>query len=113
MGRSVFRSILVVLGTVLAFLAILAIWVSRQALETDQWTKPMSELLESPAVQTAAAAYLVDQLYANVDVTGQVRSALPKRAQPLAGAAAGGPPPRAADPPPRPRAPPRAPPPSA
>jgi hypothetical protein len=89
MGRSVFRSILVVLGTLLAFLAILAIWVSRQALETDQWTETSSKLLESPAVQSAVAGYLVDQLYANVDVTGQVRSALPKRAQPLAGAAAG------------------------
>jgi hypothetical protein len=89
MTRSVLRSVLVVLGTLLAFLAILAIWVSRQALETDQWTKTSSELLESPAVQTAVAGYLVDQLYANVDVAGQVRSALPKRAQPLAGAAAG------------------------
>src|SRR4051795_9376048 len=91
MGRSVFRSILVVLGTLLAFLAILAIWVSRQALETDQWTETSSKLLAPPAVQSAVAGYLVDQLYANVDVTGQVRSALPKRAQPLAGAAAGGP----------------------
>jgi hypothetical protein len=89
MGRSVARTILVIAGTLLAFLAILAIWVSRQALETDQWTKTSSDLLESPAVQTAVAGYLVDQLYANVDVTGQVRSALPKRAQPLAGAAAG------------------------
>src|SRR4051794_37730402 len=89
MTRSVLRSILVVLGTLLALLAILAIWVSRQALETDQWTETSSKLLESPAVQSAVAGYLVDQLYANVDVTGQVRSALPKRAQPLAGAAAG------------------------
>src|SRR4051794_29332564 len=89
MTRSVLRSILVVLGTLLALLAILAIWVSRQALETDQWTQTSSKLLESPAIQTALAGYLVDQLYANVDVTAQVRSALPKRAQPLAGAAAG------------------------
>jgi hypothetical protein len=89
MTRSISRSVLIVLGTLLAFLAILAVWVSRQALETDQWADTSSQLLESPAVQTAVAGYLVDQLYANVDVTAEVRSALPKRAQPLAGAAAG------------------------
>jgi hypothetical protein len=88
-ARPVIRTVLVVVGTLLAFLAILAIWVSRQALETDQWTQTSSKLLESPAIQTALAGYLVDQLYANVDVTAEVRSALPKRAQPLAGAAAG------------------------
>src|SRR4051794_28630919 len=89
MAHPVLSRILVVVGTLLAFLAVLAIWISRQALETDQWTQTSSELLESPAIRTALAGYLVDQLYANVDVTGQVRSALPKRAQPLAGAAAG------------------------
>jgi hypothetical protein len=89
MTRSVLRSILIVLGTLLTFLAITGIWISRQALETDQWTQTSSKLLESPAIQSALAGYLVDQLYANVDVTGEVRSALPKRAQPLAGAAAG------------------------
>jgi hypothetical protein len=89
MAHPVLSRILLAVGTLLAVLAILAIWVSRQALETDQWTQTSSKLLESPAVQTAVAGYLVDQLYANVDVTGQVRSALPRRAQPLAGAAAG------------------------
>jgi hypothetical protein len=89
MAHPVLSRILLVVGTLVAFLAILAIWISRQALETDQWTQTSSELLESPAVQTAVAGYLVDQLYANVDVTGEVRSALPPRAQPLAGAAAG------------------------
>jgi hypothetical protein len=89
MAHPVLSRILLVVGTLVAFLAILAIWISRQALETDQWTQTSSKLLESPAVQTALAGYLVDQLYANVDVTGEVRSALPKRAQPLAGAAAG------------------------
>jgi hypothetical protein len=89
MAHPVLSRILLVVGTLVAFLAILAIWISRQALETDQWTQTSSKLLESPAVQTALAGYLVDQLYANVDVTGEVRSALPPRARPLAGAAAG------------------------
>jgi hypothetical protein len=81
--------VLIALGTLIAMLAILAVWISRQALETDQWTKTSSELLEQPAVQVAVAGYLVDQLYANVDVQGEIRKALPARADALAGPAAG------------------------
>ena len=81
--------LLIALGTLIAVFAILAVWISRQALETDQWTKTSSELLEKPAVQVAVAGYLVDQLFANVDVQGEIRSALPARADALAGPAAG------------------------
>ena len=48
-----------------------------------------SQLLKQPAVQTAVSEYLVDQLYANVDVAGELRAALPPRFEPLAGPAAG------------------------
>lgn len=89
MGRQTASRVLVVVGTLVALVAILAVWVGRQALETDQWTETSSELLQDPAVQTAVAGYLVDQLYANVDVAGELRAALPERAQPLAAPAAG------------------------
>ena len=81
--------VLVALGTLSAFLAIAALWVNRQALDTDNWTDTSSELLEDPAIRTALSGYLVDQLYANVDVAGEIRTALPQRAQPLAEPAAG------------------------
>ena len=80
---------LVLVATVLAFAAILALWANRQLLNTDNWTNASSQMLESPAVQSQLSAYLVDQLYANVDVEGQIREALPPRLQPLAGPAAG------------------------
>jgi hypothetical protein len=86
-GASLFA--LVLAASVLAFAAILAVWVNRQALNTDNWTTSSSRMLESPAVRDQLAAYLVDQLYANVDVEAQIREALPPRAQPLAGPAAG------------------------
>src|SRR5215213_942979 len=89
MPRLTFARILVVVGTLLAMLSILAVWISRQALETDQWTKTSSELLEQPSVQTAISGFLVDQLYANVDVEAELRAALPDRADALAGPAAG------------------------
>jgi len=88
-ARRVSVGLLLVTGTVLALLAIVSLWIARQALETDQWTRTSTKLLESPAVQTAVAGYLVDQLYANVDVQGEIAAALPPRAQPLAGPAAG------------------------
>jgi hypothetical protein len=81
---------LIVVGTILAFVAVLAIWVQRQALNTDNWTDSSSQLLEDPAIRTAVSGYLVDQLYANVNVQGELRTALPQQFKGLAGPAAGG-----------------------
>ena len=82
--------ILVGVATLLAFLAIFALWANRQLLDTDNWTETSSELLENDEIRGQTATFLVDQLYANVDVQGQLAEALPPRAAPLAGPAAGG-----------------------
>jgi putative oligomerization/nucleic acid binding protein len=81
---------LVVVASVLAFVAVPAIWLNRQVLNTDNWTRTSSELLADPVIRAQVAGYLVDQLYANVDVEAELREALPPRLQPLAGPAAGG-----------------------
>ena len=78
------------LASVVAFAAILAIWANRQVLNTDNWTNTSTELLENRVIRDQIAAYIVDELYANVDVTAELRAALPERLQPLAGPAAGG-----------------------
>src|SRR5215210_5432213 len=78
-----------VIASVLAFFAVFAIWVSRQLLETDTWTNTSSQLLEHPDIQAPLAGFLTDSLYSNVDVQAQLAKALPDRAQPLAGPAAG------------------------
>src|SRR4051794_4003736 len=82
--------ILVVLASIVAFLSILALWVNRQLLNTDNWTKTSTELLEQNEIRAQLSSYLVDQLYANVDVAGTLAGALPPRVQPLAGPAASG-----------------------
>jgi hypothetical protein len=89
-GRRVTARVLVVVAALLAFLAVFAIWANRQLLNTDNWTTTSGRLLENTTVRTQVADSLVDQLYANVDVNGQIRAALPDRLKPLAGAAAGG-----------------------
>src|SRR3954454_19793200 len=81
---------LLVVGTVLAVISIFAVFANRQVLNADNWAETSSQLLASPAVRTQVSDYLVDQVYTNVDVKGQVASALPKRLAPLAGPAANG-----------------------
>ena len=80
---------LVLVTTVLAFVAIFSLWINRQALNTDNWTTTSGKLLENKAIQTEVATFVVNQLYANVDVKAQLQSRLPAQLQPLAGPAAG------------------------
>ncbi|MEX1142848.1 MAG: SHOCT domain-containing protein [Thermoleophilaceae bacterium] len=81
--------VLIGIASLLAVLAILALWANRQLLDTDNWTDTSSELLEDDAIRNQVSVFLVDQLYANVDVQDRLADALPPRAQPLAGPAAG------------------------
>jgi membrane protein required for beta-lactamase induction len=80
---------LVALASVMAYVAILAIWVDRQLLNTDNWTAASSQMLENPTIRGRLGEYMVEEMYANVDVEAELRAALPKRAQSLAGPAAG------------------------
>jgi hypothetical protein len=87
--RRVLTLALVTFATLLAFLAVLALWVNRQIVDTDNFTDTSSALLQEPVIRDQVAAYLVDELYARVDVEAEIRAALPDRADPLAGTAAG------------------------
>lgn len=86
--RRALATTLVVVAVVLAFIAIFAIWLNRQALDTDNWTRTSSELLEQPHVRDQVAARLTDELFASVDVEQAVRDVLPPRADALAAPAA-------------------------
>jgi hypothetical protein len=81
---------LIVIASLIGFLAVFAIWANRQLLETDTWTNTSSKLLEDPEIRTQVADYMVDTLYSNVDVQAELQQALPPRLQPLAGPASAG-----------------------
>jgi Short C-terminal domain len=81
---------LVVLGSLLAFLSVFAIWTERQALNTDDWTDTSGRLLHNETIRTALSDYLVEQLYENVDVRKELEDVFPGDAKDLAGPAAGG-----------------------
>jgi hypothetical protein len=79
-----------VAATLLGFISAFALWANRQLLETDTWTNTSSKLLENPDIRSQVADYMVDTLYANVNVQAELQQALPPRLQPLAGPAAAG-----------------------
>ena len=82
--------VLLVLATVIGIGATFAIWVNRQALSTSNWSSTSSKILEDQQVQTALSAYLVHELFTNVDVAAELQTVLPKQLQPLAGPATAG-----------------------
>lgn len=81
---------LVILGSVLAFLSVFAIWTERQALNTDDWVDTSGRLLHNETIREALGDYLVDQLYENVNVRKELEGVLPGDTKDLAGPAAGG-----------------------
>jgi hypothetical protein len=81
--------LIVGVASLLAVFAVLALWANRQLLDTDNWTDTSSELLQDDEIRNQVSVFLVDQLYANVDVQDRLAEALPPRVQPLAGPAAG------------------------
>lgn len=81
---------LIGIGSLLAILAILALWANRQLLDTDNWVDTSSELLENDDIRGQISVFLVDELYTGTDVQAELAGALPPRAQPLAGPIAGG-----------------------
>ncbi|MDX6685392.1 MAG: hypothetical protein QOF86_1520 [Baekduia sp.] len=77
-------------ATVLAAVAIFAVWANRQILDADNWADTSSAMLDNSAIRTQVSGYLVDEVYANVDVSGEISQALPRRLKPLAGPATSG-----------------------
>jgi Short C-terminal domain len=78
------------LAVLVGVVACFAVWVNRQALNTDNWTKTSGELLANRQVDAALSVYMVNELFSSVDVEGELKSALPKEVQGLAGPATTG-----------------------
>jgi len=80
---------LVGLATLLGIVAIFAVWANRQLLDTSYWASTNTKLIESPPIREEVASYLTEQLYANVDIAGELKNELPSELKPLAAPAAG------------------------
>ncbi len=75
---------LVVLAAVIGLVAALNVWVKRQALSTPHWTNASAQLLENDEIRSALSVYLVNQVYANVDVSKRLEQRLPPQLDPIA-----------------------------
>jgi hypothetical protein len=76
-------------ATVLAVVAIFAVWANRQLLNPNNWANTSTKLLQNEKIRAATSNYLVNQLYANVNVSEELKSRLPKELKPLAAPVAG------------------------
>src|SRR4249919_1951498 len=77
--------LLVALASLMLGVSVLATWMDRVFLDSTTWADTSAAALQQPEVRTALSAYLVDQIYANVDVPQALEQALPPRAKALAG----------------------------
>jgi hypothetical protein len=78
------------LAVILGVFAVLAVWIHRQVLNTDNWTNTSSQLLADPKIQAAIGDLLVSELFSSVDVGAELKSVLPSEVQGLAAPAAAG-----------------------
>jgi hypothetical protein len=88
-ARGIWVRAIIAIATILAVLAIFAIWANRQLMNPENWSRTSTALLQKSTIRTALSGYLIDQLYANVNVEGQLQSGLPKQLAPLAGPISG------------------------
>jgi hypothetical protein len=88
-GRRIWVRIILIVATVLAVFAIFAIWANRQLMNPSNWAKTSTALLQKQTIRSALSSYLVDQLYANINVQEQLKTGLPTQLKPLAGPVSG------------------------
>jgi hypothetical protein len=82
---------LIVIASLLSFLAIFALWANRQLLNTDNWAETSSELLENDNIRTQIADFLVAEVYSNVDVQADLERAFAQLVRPATASALSGP----------------------
>ena len=87
-GRKSVVSVLIVVSTLVLLISALTVWVKREVLDTDNFTASTTELMRNPKVQSALAAFLVNEIYQNVDVKADIENQLPSDFKGFAGPAA-------------------------
>ena len=89
MGRMLLARVLVVIGALLAVVALLAGYIRYQALDNSTVEDTAGQLIADDAIRDQVAASLVDELFNNVDVEAVLDQRLPEQQKGLAGPIAG------------------------
>lgn len=89
-GRTVASWVLIVLACLLAVLSVVVVYARNELLNTDTFVATVAPLAKDPAVQTAVATRVSENLVARTDVEQRVKNALPSQAgflaNPISGA---------------------------
>jgi hypothetical protein len=77
--RSTFAVILIVLGSVLAPIAGISIFLRNQVLNTDRYVSNVAPLSKDPAIASVMATEVTNQLFKHVDLQSQIAGVLPPK----------------------------------
>ncbi len=78
-------SLLLVIGTILTPITMIALYVKTQVNDTGRYVSTVAPLASDPAIQAYVADDITNRLFAQVDVEGYIKSVLPPIADPIAG----------------------------
>jgi hypothetical protein len=81
---------LIVIASLITFVAIFSIWANRQALNTDNWVDTSGQLLANKKVDEQLSNYLAEEFLSSDNLKTTLEAILPERLKPLGAAAAGG-----------------------
>jgi hypothetical protein len=79
--RRILVALLVVIGCILAPLAMLGIWLRAEILDTGRYVSTMTPLADHPDIQIALADRITEALLVDSSLEDEVESQLPERAQ--------------------------------
>jgi hypothetical protein len=79
--RRALVALFVVVGCVLAPISVIGLWTRNTLLDTNQYVDTVAPLAKDPAIQTALADRVTQQLVASVDIQGELKQAFPPRAE--------------------------------
>ena len=83
--RTIFSVMLIVLGSILAPIAGMTIFVRNQLLNTDRYVATIAPLSKNPAIASVMATEATNQLFTQFNVQQEIENYLPAKAAPLAG----------------------------
>ena len=75
---------LIVVASLIGLASILTTWVNRQMFDNESWKTASADLIEDQQVRDAVSVFLVNELYANVDVAAELETRLPDNLDTLA-----------------------------
>jgi hypothetical protein len=73
--RAIVAVVLIVLGCVLAPVAVLGVWAGNEVSDTGRWVATVEPLIHDPAIQNVLTDKITDQITSQLNITGTINQA--------------------------------------